>query len=451
MSTPRPLLIPSGYPVTPWCELGVGDSRVPTGAARWDIDLWDDAEALWAGTEPTWLDVSCEVIAATSTAGRVRIIDAFTIGSSEITFRNRDGWADLTGRPFPPAELPLRPGRQIRWGVDTPAGRHVLHRGYVDVADPTYRPYGDDTVTITSVDALGEAGRVKLARLGAAVGDGETATARITRLLDAARWPATMRDLDPTGGRVLATLLGDQVANLLGVTADSVGGSVFGGLDGRVVFRHRDWQTYVPGTPVDGTIGNVDAGDVCPSAWDLSWARSDVAAVVRMATTAGLEATATDQTALIAIGPEPFERADLISYTVGDLQTLANRALRTRGINTMPCVQGVALDAAYDPGDGSYAELMATARPEIPTRLRCRLVDSGRDVFDDELFVTATAHTITSTGRWWTELGLDVAAPFAAVGGRWDAAWWDQALWSDVAALAAEARGLIAELQGATP
>lgn len=428
MSTPRPLL--GDYPVRPWCELGVGDTRVPTGQARWDVSRWDDPDALWAGTEPTWLDTACETIDATANAGRERIVDRFRPGGAEVTVRNRDGWADMTG-VVDPAALTLRPGRQLRFGVDTPTGRHLIHRGYIDQADPLYQPYGLDVVELTSLDALGEVGRLQLAPLTGPVGDGETGDVRIARILDALQWPVEYRDIQPASGRVQATRFGAQVANLLGITADSVGGSVFGDLAGRLAFRPRDWQTYTPDTPPAATIGNVGAGDVCPSAWSMSWARGDVAAWVRMANLDGsAEAIAYDVAAAAAMGPEPFERADLIASSSGQLDTIAQRVLVTRGMATMPRVRSVVLDAARDPGDGRVVELMATARAETPTRVRCRLAEAGRLVFDREMFITGTAHTLTSTGRWWVTFALDVAAPFAAPGGRWDVARWDRATWT---------------------
>ena len=64
---------------------------------------------------------------------------------------------------------------------------------------------------------------------------------------------------------MLASDLAGQVADLLGVVADSTGGSVFGDTSANVAYRPRDWQTYTPGTPLDGTIGNVEKGQ--PGYW----------------------------------------------------------------------------------------------------------------------------------------------------------------------------------------
>jgi hypothetical protein len=256
--------------------------------------------------------------------------------------------------------------------------------------------------------------------------------ARINRVLDAAAWPATYRDLHPTGRQVIAGELAGSVADLLGRAADSSGGAVFGDLAGRIAYRPIDWQTYTPGTPPDAVVGNVDPGDVCPQTWQLSFRRRDVAGRVAMGRDDGTAAYASAPVGtLAAIGPEPFERGDLETYATGDLQRLADRMVETRGLDTMPRVESVTFDAGNDPGDGRTVELMATARTETPTRLRCRLATGGRTVFDRDMFVTGAAHTINERGRWGCRLTLDVAAPYAAVGGRWDGAYWDQALWAD--------------------
>ena len=175
MAAVRALLGP--YLAAPWAQLGLGDSRNPAGQARWDRSRWDAPDALWAGTEPTWLDVSCEVHSAESDTGRPGR-GTVPAGVAEVVLRNVDGWADLTVPAVPPALLPLRPGRQFRYGVDTPTGRHILFRGYIDEAVPLYQPYGTDVVQCACIDAVGEAGRAALDPLAAPVGDGETVTAR---------------------------------------------------------------------------------------------------------------------------------------------------------------------------------------------------------------------------------------------------------------------------------
>jgi hypothetical protein len=79
--------------------------------------------------------------------------------------------------------------------------------------------------------------------------------------LNVAKWPNAARSIDTTGVTMLATVLGDQAADLLAITAESVGGAVYGDENGRVVFRGRDWQLYPPDEPVAWTVGNHVGGD----------------------------------------------------------------------------------------------------------------------------------------------------------------------------------------------
>lgn len=125
-------------------------------------------------------------------------------------------------------------------------------------------------------------------------------------------------------------------------------------------------------------------------------------------------------------GIEPFERTDLLTESVSDLEMLARRILRTRSAAHSPRVRSVSLDARTSQ---AALDLMATVDVYDPSRYRCRLeLDRGL-VFDEEYFATGVAHEVTPNG-WTLELNLDSAVPFEAVGGRWDGAYWDQALWT---------------------
>lgn len=248
----------------PFVELGIGDTRVST-IGRWDSARWDQPDALWAGTDPVWFDITCDCFRASWEYGRRATTDRFVAGVATVVVDNATGWAD-PNHIDSPTELTVRPGRQIRIGIDHAVfGRRVLFRGFIDAMTPTYAPTGPDTVDLACVDALGEVNRAKLVPLDAEVGAGEGASARATRILDAIAWSTSARDVWPSSEPLVGTTLGGQVADMLGQTADSAGGAVFGDTSGRVAFRPRDWQTFIPGSPVDGTIGNVEQGHVVPA------------------------------------------------------------------------------------------------------------------------------------------------------------------------------------------
>jgi hypothetical protein len=413
--------------VTPLIELGIGDTRTPS-LALWDSAEWDTAPAFWSGLEPSWLDVSCDVQTVSMSYGRPAVSDRFIAGMARVMVDNVTGWAD-PNTDDPPGELTVRPGRPIRISVNHVVfGRRTLFRGFIDEMVPTYNPDGIDTVELVCIDALGEVNRTKMVPLAVPVGAGETASARVARILDAAGW--TPRDVLPSPETLLATDLGGQVADLLGVTADSAGGVVFGDLSGRVAFRPRDWQTYVPADPVDATIGNV-AGDVCPTRWERPFIRADITTRAIIGRDRETAVTVDDTDAITRYGVEPFERTDLVNDTDTSFVLLAERVLQTRGAGTAPRVRSVSLDASTS---DAALDLMATVDVYEPSRYRCRLVhpEPRGTVFDDVYFATGVGFDMDRDG-WRLELNLDVAAPFAVAGGRWDHDYWDAATWTDAA------------------
>jgi hypothetical protein len=134
-----------------------------------------------------------------------------------------------------------------------------------------------------------------------------------------------------------------------------------------------------------------------------------------------------DYPAQVLYGIEPFERTDLWTAEDSLLVDLAQRILRSRASTTAPRIRSVSLDARTS---DAALDLMATVSPYLPSRYRCRLRYPRGDIFDAEHFATGVAHELTPSS-WTLELNLDLAAPYAAAGGRWDEAYWDQSMWTD--------------------
>jgi len=439
-------LAPDVWPVV---ELGVGDIRGGTQQAKWDVSKWDTAGSLWAGSEPTWLDITCDVISVASHVGRERSISRFDPGTCTIVAANSTGWADILQTPANPALLSIRPGRQIRWGVQRGTSPPVWKwRGFIDAHAANYdgQTADTDTVTLTCIDALGEVGRVALSKVDPPVGAGEAANVRITRILDAAGWRTEWRDIQPSSVAMLATDLDGRAVDQLSQVADTVGGSVFGDIQNRVAFRNRDWQTWLPSRPYDATIGNVAPTDVCPNVFDLRFDRSETTtrAVVNYEGAAGGPVVVDDTNAQLLYGVETSpEMTDLQSSDTAQLTTIANRIIRTQGIGTQPRVQAVTFDAAR--GDPTVTAMIG-ADPFVPTLWRVRIVRDGRTLADRVMFVTSVDHELDAK-TWTLRVGLDDAAPWQAQGGRWDGAYWDRALWASVAQLRDEAVRLLDRLE----
>lgn len=423
----------------PFLELGLGDSRVPGNAARWDVQRWDQPDALWSGVEPDWQDVTCQGYQVDIAAGRERTTDRFEVGTMTVVAANVTGWADL--EPPDPDDintLQLRPGRAVRFGVEhVTLGRVVLWHGFIDVVDPIYEPSAAaNTVRLQCVDALGEVGRQHLTAADPTGAD-ESVTARVGRILDAAQWPPSKRQLDATGTALLPAKLDGQAADLLSRAADSNGGAIFGDTDGDLVYRANGWQVYPSTRPVDATIGNVEAGDVCPVQWQRPFARADIATrvILQNQREPDPDVVLRDAEQWWALyGIETFERTDLDTRDVADLDQLATLYLRTRGADQAPRVRSVSLDAST--GD-DVVDLLTSSSCYVPRRYRCRLELRRGLIFDAEHFCTGVAHSI-GPDSWTSDLNLDPAAVYAATSApRWEPASgadaglarWDRAEW----------------------
>jgi hypothetical protein len=262
VSVPQILGVPRARPAV---ELGIGMSWAAGGTGGvWDESNWDDATSTWAGVEPWWVDVTCEVLDIQTFCGRERNTDVFDVGTATVTLRNDDGWADYP-QTLPPEDLryllTVRPGIGLRIGVaiDGAEDPEWLWRGYVDATTPGFIAGEGDVVVCDCIDAKGEVGRQILAKLSAPIGAGEPVTQRVNRILDAAEWPTALRTIDASAIPLVATDLDGSVVDLLNIAAESAGASVYGGADGDVTMRQLDWQAWESDLDPDGTIGTYSA------------------------------------------------------------------------------------------------------------------------------------------------------------------------------------------------
>jgi hypothetical protein len=430
MSEPRIATVPG---ITPIVQLGIGDTRQPVPqAGRWDVSHWDSAtDAHWAALEPQWLDITCDVHGVDTRLGHERTLDRWEVGTALIDASNATGWADVLAQVDDPALIALRPGRQIRWGARIDATGEVVwrFRGYIDTHSATYRGLhlDLDAAQLSCIDALGEVGRVQLGRLVAPVGAGESMTARVHRILDAAAWHADRRAIAAVPVAMIGTDLNGQAIDLLGQAADSGSCALYGDYSGRVALRERDWQTWLSSAPPDATIGN-SAGEVCPSSIEVSFPRAGATtrALVNYAEATTPPVQRDDLAAQDAYGVETDpERLDLMTSDAAQLGRVADDLLRAQGTSTMPRVSAVELNAGRD---AATLDAVLRADPQRPSRWRVHLVRGGRVVVDRMMLVTNVEHAWDAEG-WRCRVGLDDAEPWRAIGGKWDQASWDQALW----------------------
>lgn len=432
--------------VRPIVEIGVGDERDAEGVvALWQLDAnndnvpdiagfvesrWqaptggdDAATSHWVGDQPFFVDVSCHAREVSTFSGRERANENWEVGTATIVLDNADGWADYPRTADPNQLLTMRPGRQVRVGVELLYGSTVgivyLWGGYVDGMEPGFDSEDGEFVTLECIDGKGEAGRSFVGELAAGVGAGETVSARIGRVLNAVAWFTNRRSIQAASVTLKATAFNAQAVDLMNLAADSAGGAVFGDVNGNVAFRGRDWQAVSSAQPPDGTIGNFgDPGEACAVNWEQSFNREDISTKVVIGRPNTVPMTKVDQAAFRLYGEETFERTDLETNLDSDLAILRDRILDVRNVSHMPRIAAVTLDASTS---DEALDVMAKVSPYKPSFVRCRHKgDGGRVVFNNMMMVVGVEHTLTPDG-WQARVALDNAKPFqiGANDGRW--------------------------------
>lgn len=361
--------------------------------------------------------------------------------------------------------LEMRPGRPIRIGVEHDSfGQCWRFNGFIDEILPSDAPDDWSTVTLSCIDALGEAGRAKLTA-EVESGAGELAQTRFARILNAITWPTTKRAISTSAIRPLyATELAGQVVDLLRRTAESDGGWTFGDNNGNVVLQNRDWLYHQVGEEPDGIIGNFGGGfselllesgddllleqsdeflleasdvEVCPSGWQRSFARQDISTQVTLDRDLPADTDPepppvvfNDLPAQVLYGIEPYERLDLWTLNTPDLQQIAGRILSTRAAAlSMPRIRSVTIDAATSV---EAVDLLSSLSIFTPSRYRCRLRTDRGTVFDANFFACGVVEDI-SADAWTAEISLDRTRPFEILDPGdyiWDTARWDRSLWN---------------------
>ena len=189
----------------------------------------------------------------------------------------------------------------------------------------------------------------------------------------------------------------------------------------------------MPDTPPDAVVGNIGAGDICPSSWHLAHDRADIITRVILARFGDtVDRVYDNPPGQLIYGIETYEASDLMCVSTGELNIIADRLFRTRGYQIGSRVDRLVINASTG---NAALDLMTTASAFKPSRWRCRHLQARGTIFDAELFVTGIRHEITPTS-WVTAFDLDAAAPWAATAAQgWDGALWDRGLWANAVEL----------------
>jgi hypothetical protein len=400
-------------------ELGIGASGLPSNPGLWGTTTWNATDAYWSGQEPQWYDITERAMGVSIERGRARWTDRIGASSSTVTVDNADGW--ITWDSDTLGNIDAAPGRMLRVRCRSSTDETVrdLWRGYLEHVEDTYTPNARPAAALVCQDAMAQIAHVDLPER-TPEGAGETSDARMNRILDNADWPAQWRRLEAGQVTVQATNLARQLADELGITADSEGGIVYAGTDGNVYFRNRDWLRVADyASTVQAVIG--DGGAVCASNYRVVRSGDDIRNDVQIGRAGATVQRLQDLDSISLYRRRAFSRSDLICETDTQTLLLAQRLIGSRAISTVrlteitvPVVDQASLDFVSAVDYGWRLEVNWSA---------------GGESWARTVHVMGVRHDITPAG-WTLNLAVDdaILAPTQPWGtGVWGTAQWTEA------------------------
>ena len=192
---------------------------------------------------PSYTDETANLRSFSLRRGRTSQFDQFTAGTLEIELEN-------SGRRYDPtyASSPLSPNvlprKKCRLTLTYSAVSYIVFTGFL-TGLPQFGEMSNTlgTARLYAADGFSILARAKQPTGDALVGDGETITARMGRLLDYAAWPAADRDID-TNSPTLVHMQEDGSPLLDEIYSAAAGdfGQVFIAGDGKFTYHGRAWQ-----------------------------------------------------------------------------------------------------------------------------------------------------------------------------------------------------------------
>jgi len=415
--------------------IDIGDVRAvdPVATGAWDINLWDDPLALWAGTVPNWTEISCRVRGVRIDRGRRGVLEIFEPGRAVISVDNADGWASWS----PDSPGPIAAGAWLRVRADDEV---LFTGGILRVAD-AYSPGGDLSAELVVVDPLARLGLVELPGRAPA-GAGDTAAQRIGRVLTEVGVTPGLWSLDPGGPVLTATALAGSMADQAHRAAVTAGGHLFADRDGRICYRSADWLRVAPrSTVAQAVIANDGTpGALCSIGMEANG--PDRERILNRATYRGVDDALPDEPPVEVSqvdgpssrqwGPASFSVDKLYTRDPGQLTLLGSRVLAMR---SQPRVWMDQLDLSpiADPDAAGFCSTV-----DLGDRLEVHYTAPAGWGWSFDVHVHGIAYRITPSGvlnearEWTTMLTLDDAT-YWVPGDAWDFAAWDTGRWSNPA------------------
>ena len=312
-------------PATLHVELGLA---AESGSFILDASLLDGTDTLGGDLGYVWTDITDWVHAQASiTRGSVSSSGPYMRyggGRCSFTLDSMDGRFDptnLTGPYVAAGVSQLRPGVPVRIVARTGAVDTVLFVGAADDWPITFAGELNAIVEITASDPLETLNAADLPAV-TPVGAGETAAARVDRILNRIEWPAAQREISPLASMALQeTTLAQSAWTQILQAADSAGAYAWIDCTGRVVVRHQLGFPSAPQTVVGMTEGAIPFEGVRPQPSPLARVINTVNLGRAGSTAQFLE----DLDSIALYGRRSWGRTDLTTANDEDVMALASQ------------------------------------------------------------------------------------------------------------------------------
>ena len=220
------------------------------------------------------VDVSNQVNRIETNRGRTALSDQFQTGSLTLRITDQNGDFNPQNVSGPYYNL-LTPMKKVQITATYGSVTYPIFSGFITSYVTTYPGESDDTVAITTIQAVDAFRLAQIAQISTVAGAsaGDLAGTRINQLLDTISWPQSMRDVDAG----LTTMQADPGTNRTALSAlTTVATSEYGALyvDGYGSFVFQDRVVTVGsigGTPT--VFADNGTGIVY---FDASWILNDV-------------------------------------------------------------------------------------------------------------------------------------------------------------------------------
>jgi hypothetical protein len=220
------------------------------------------------------VDVSNQVNRIETNRGRTALSDQFQTGSLTLRLTDQNGDFNPQNVSGPYYNL-LTPMKKVQITATYGSVTYPIFSGFITSYVTTYPGESDDTVAITTIQAVDAFRLAQIAQISTVTGAsaGDLAGTRINQILNTISWPASMRDVDAG----LTTMQADPGTNRTALQAlTTVSTSEYGALyvdaTGSFVFQDRAVTVgSIGGTPT--VFADNGTGIVY---FDASWILNDV-------------------------------------------------------------------------------------------------------------------------------------------------------------------------------